>query len=557
MTYLTIPDETLSKAKSVHGEVYTYLGRKQKPVGNSGLFWFLTYECQKHGLVEQRQDGHLRGSGCPSCKAAESGKSQHLTFESFLQGVHEENAARYIYLSIKRKTLTKVYRSRTKSKAFVSFVCPEGHISEADAGNHMQKPVGCGVCNNRARSLEDFPDPMVKGLQVVREKLTLECECPEHGAFMTSAFRYGNLQGKSLCPKCVMRDVGVRATHSVEDALARINSSGTGLALVEESYTGIGKYARFTCPSGHVTEKPVAQVVSEQKSCSLCSSTVSSFNNEIANSIREQGFECVQEYKFSGNKSYDVFVPSLGLAIDYHGNIWHSTRFSKEPSRHLNRLREAERLGHTYIQIFSDEWRTKNSQVRSRILHLLGKSKKIGARKCIVEEITKAEASAFLDEHHIQGSASGGFLCLALKTKGVIVAVMVIGKNISARAETGNLELLRYASSVAVQGGLSKLISHLRQTLTGNTLITYSDRRLFMGGAYSRVGFRLVGSSRADYSYITASDDTRIHKSNMQKSRISSRYGVDTASKTETELTEALGFYRLYDCGKSKWELKL
>ena len=126
MTYLAIPDETLSKAKSVHGEAYTYLGRAQKPVGRSGLFWFLTYECPSHGLIEQRQDGHLRGSGCPSCKAAESGKSQHLTFESFLQKVHRENAAKYLYLGLKRKELTSVYTSRAKSKAFVSFLCDVG-----------------------------------------------------------------------------------------------------------------------------------------------------------------------------------------------------------------------------------------------------------------------------------------------------------------------------------------------------------------------------------------------------------------------------------------------
>ena len=299
-------------------------------------------------------------------------------------------------------------------------------------------------------------------------------------------------------------------------------------------------------------------MVSEGKGCRYCSSAVSSFNLAIEKLITDLGFECEKEYKFSGTKSYDVYVPAKKLAIDYHGNIWHSTKYRRDTGSHSERLRLSEALGITYIQVFSDEWRDRNAQVVARIKHLLGLSCKVPARTCAVVEISKAEANSFLDKHHVQGEVSAGNLCLGLTdSTGTLVAVMVVGANVSSRSATDDLEMLRYATAVCVVGGLSKLLARVRSLYKGRTLVTYGDRRMFSGASYTSVGFKLLALSKPDYRYITASDDTRLHKSNFTKERIAHRFGIAIEGKTEFELAESLGYYRVYDAGKSKWGMTL
>jgi hypothetical protein len=45
----------------------------------------------------------------------------------------------------------------------------------------------------------------------------------------------------------------------------------------------------------------------------------------------------------------------------------------------------------------------------------------------------------------------------------------------------------------------------------------------------------------------------RIHKSNLKKEKL----GIKGSSITEKEFTEKAGIYRIYDCGKIKFNLQL
>ena len=348
---------------------------------------------------------------------------------------------------------------------------------------------------------------------------------------------------------------------SVEEATVRTIAADVGLRLVPSSYSAVAKSAQFICDKGHTTEKKVSNVINNLHSCVLCSFRVSAANIEISEVVKNLGFDVELEKKFPGtNKSVDVFVPSAALAIDYHGNIWHSSRYISDSNRHAASLKLAESAGWTYIQVFSDEWLNRKPQVTSRLAHMLGKSLgKVFARKCEVVEVSYSEAAQFHNTHHVQGASLQGNLHMALRHEGVLVSVISVGAHMSRRGvkSLDCLELLRYSTSTSVVGGLSRLIAALRNQHSGKTLVTYCDRHMFSGGAYEKVGFALAGITRPDYTYITAGDQTRRHKSGFQKSRLAKKYGVSTEGKTEAQITHELGLYRVYDCGKSRWTLTL
>lgn len=71
------------------------------------------------------------------------------------------------------------------------------------------------------------------------------------------------------------------------------------------------------------------------------------------------------------------------------------------------------------------------------------------------------------------------------------------------------------------------------------------------------MGFKLSKIIKPDYRYVsTKTGVNRIHKFNMRKKLLIKRYpnkGL-TNEMTEKEMTEKLGFYRIWDCGLFKYE---
>ena len=67
------------------------------------------------------------------------------------------------------------------------------------------------------------------------------------------------------------------------------------------------------------------------------------------------------------------------------------------------------------------------------------------------------------------------------------------------------------------------------------------------------MGFKLNEVLKPDYRYVNASHPTeRIHKFNFRKQLIANRYNLDN-KKTESELTNELGYYKIWDCGLLKY----
>ena len=149
---------------------------------------------------------------------------------------------------------------------------------------------------------------------------------------------------------------------------------------------------------------------------------------------------------------------------------------------------------------------------------------------------------------HIQGTPAKGSVerVYSLALNGETICAIVMGKH----HRTGKSGILsRYAvkSGCLVIGGAKRLMSRVMKDYA--QIITWSDNRWSEGFLYSHLGFTLTKEYGPDYCYFK---NNKIYsKQSMTKKKLQ-------CADTQTEYQRALelGYDRIWDCGKKKWELK-
>jgi hypothetical protein len=82
--------------------------------------------------------------------------------------------------------------------------------------------------------------------------------------------------------------------------------------------------------------------------------------------------------------------------------------------------------------------------------------------------------------------------------------------------------------------------------------LSFADLRYSDGGVYEKNGFVNIAMVPVDYKYIV--NGKTVHKSSFTKDKIRRKFGE--TGGTEREMMARLGFLRIYDCGKIKYEWK-
>ena len=245
----------------------------------------------------------------------------------------------------------------------------------------------------------------------------------------------------------------------------------------------------------------------------------------------------------------DIVIPSLKIAIEICGLYWHSEE--KLGKRyHLDKLEKCNAAGYMLITIFEDEIINTPEIVQHRIAHLLGKSKKIGARKCKIIQLDSEETRIFLQNYHIQGTANSSYR-YGLQYNGSLVAVMTFSK-----ARFGNknaYELVRYCSSLGIVGGASKLLSYFIKTELPSNIISYADRRWSEGKLYETLGFELDGCTLPNYWYFKDGTKKRFNRLGFTKQKLIENGFQENSS--EREIMKDNGWRRIYDCGSFRYVL--
>jgi len=252
-------------------------------------------------------------------------------------------------------------------------------------------------------------------------------------------------------------------------------------------------------------------------------------------------------------KELDIYLPNLKLAFEFNGVYWHN-ELNKHNKYHLEKTEKCLEKGIQLIHVFEDDWIYKQDIVKSRILNLIGKSKKIFARKCEIKLVNDNKVIRnFLDENHLQGFV-GSKIKLGLYYNDELVSLMTFGnlrKPLNQSKKDGSFELLRFCNklSIYVIGGASKLFNYFLKNYEICEIISYADRSWSNGNLYEKLGFEFIHKTQPNYYYIIG--NLRKHRFNFRKDKLI-KEGFDS-NKTEHEIMLEREIYRIYDSGSLKY----
>ena len=253
----------------------------------------------------------------------------------------------------------------------------------------------------------------------------------------------------------------------------------------------------------------------------------------------------------------DIVIPTHNLAIEYNGVYWHSELAGKTPNYHLKKTQRCNVIGLQLVHIFESEWLHKNDIVCSILRNKVAPhlNRKIFARKCTIRPVNVEESRQFLDENHIQGYSTAS-IRIGLYENEVLVELLTFGK---ARYNAAfEYELLRHcvARYTTVVGGLRRLFTHFCKTFNPSSIITYSDRRFFIGQSYLSINFSLLDSTPPKYYYFQRGTMELQSRERFQKHKLASQLKTFDASLTEWENMQLNGYNRIWDCGNWKFVWK-
>jgi hypothetical protein len=260
-----------------------------------------------------------------------------------------------------------------------------------------------------------------------------------------------------------------------------------------------------------------------------------------------------KDRKILSPQEIDIIIPNKKIGIEYNGLFWHSS-YSKDDKYHINKYKKCYEQGYKLIQIFEDEWLEKREIVKSIIKNSLNIFDKIiYGRKCIIKEIDNNMCKKFIDENHIQGHHNSK-IKIGLFYENELVSVMTFGglrKSLGMTHKDNHYEMIRFCNlkNTKIIGGASKLFNYFVKKYKPTQVISFSDNRYFTGDLYNKLGFNYSGETKPNYFYIKSR--SRVNRFNFRKNvLVSMGYDKD---KTEKEITEEMGLYRIYDCGNKKW----
>lgn len=241
-----------------------------------------------------------------------------------------------------------------------------------------------------------------------------------------------------------------------------------------------------------------------------------------------------------GPLELDFYLPELNLAFEYNGLIWHSELFSDVKDRHYQKMFQCENKSIQLITIFSSEWLTRQEQVKLFIKNLITTKVRLYAREltlCNNHTLLKD----FIEKYHIQGNSkrSSFYVGLEHSEYGVVMALSLAPHHRDNTKTALNRVCL---SEYSVVGGLERLLHHQ----PCDTLITWSDNRWSNGNMYKNSGFTLDDELPPDYFYTDGKNV--FSKQSMKKSLTGCPSDV-----TECDWCWELGYYRVWDCGKTRW----
>lgn len=458
----------------------------------------VTILCRDHGPFSQRAAHHMDGHGCPRCKAELTSKRCSYDQDTFI----------------------------AKAKAV------HGDLYDYSRINYQ------------------------------RTNRRVEIICRDHGPFWQTA--NSHVSNGSGCPRCVGKN------RTTEGFIAEANVIHNGrYAYDKTDYRTIKDKIIITCPvHGDFDQTAEGHLVG--RGCRFCwyEDSTSQGERDVAAWVADLGLVAERNRRDLLNMPFeiDIFLPDLQVGIEYNGCYWHSDKFDRNTRVHEFKHRLARQAGIRLITVWDYDWRHRQDVVKQHLLRALGQddSPRIGARTCQVDTLSTAVANRLYSDHHLQGPVRGAVLHLGLLHQGSPVAAMSFTQGAARRgkADEGEWELARYATTAHISGGASRLFAAFRSQVQPRIVWSFSDYQHFSGQMYPRIGFTHDGDLPADYRVVHPNGLRTWHKSMWQRRSIPARLRelnrrdtFDPASdpRTERDMQDAVNVLRVWDAGKARW----
>ena len=376
--------------------------------------------------------------------------------------------------------------------------------------------------------------------------------CPKHGEFWQEPRHHLSKHG---CPMCGKENSDRKQSLTLNEFIEKSNQIHNGKYSYDKvNYVNAETKVCIICPKhGEFWQVPGNHI--RGKGCPKCGQIMSKAEDEIMELLK--GLECHQRNRdILKGKEIDIFIPSLKLGIEYNGLFWHSEESGKDNNYHINKLIECNKQGIRLIQIFEDEWIKHREICESKLKQICGlnTNPKIYGRKCEIREITnKNEAYEFLDKNHIQGR-TGFTVGLGAYYNNELVGVMTFKKE-----KECYWDLNRFATDINHQciGIGGKLFKYFIRNYGFQEIKSFADRRWTTdptNNLYTKLGFEFDSYVPPSYWYYNPkiSKIERFHKFGFRKQHLHKQYGLPL-TMTEREMTESLGYTRIWDCGLIKY----
>jgi hypothetical protein len=459
----------------------------------------------------------------------------------------------------------------------VKWRCPkDGHEWSATPNGRFgrAKQSGCARCCGRIptpgvtdlrTTHPHLADELADGQPHTAESLSagsgeVEWKCPVDGYRWKASVHARTSRGQG-CPVCANKAVleGVNDLTTTHPHLAEQWSS-TNERRATQVVAGSKYSAEWICPEEHVWKAAISNRTFRKSGCPKCwaQQIDSTGQREVAHFVESlaDGAWTVQRnvrgLLNTPKAEVDIYLPELRTAVEFNGVYYHSSAFRK-PDYHLKKHRMCTQAGIELIQIWEDDWILRRGPVESMLRAKLDRpaAPPIPARLASAAVSDRTVVSDFLDSNHIEGSAPGDWFGCLKAPDGGLVAAMVLrdcGK--------ASVEVARYATSHAVSGGFTKLLTFIASRLPAhiNAVVAFADLETSDGSLYRDAGFVAAGELAPDYTYVLPGGNTRHAKSLFGKARFRAdpRLKFDEALTAE-QLADLNGLFRCYDSGKHRF----
>jgi len=436
------------------------------------------------------------------------------------------------------------------------FLCDCGNKTHALISNVTTgRTKSCDKCNYKPKEywlaqrwdkLIIDPNQILPDEWGLQSEIKVRCIC-DCGTIRNFIFYYINNGTTNSCGQCSWMSKEHWLKQKWGKLVIDINQK-----LLDNWGSSVDYLLKFNCDCGGNIILPFGRVNrGSTKSCGCLRIGQNEFSaeNEIRKFVMSLASDTFStSYKIpNSRKTYDVYVPSKKLAIEFHGLIWHGEKFSTKGSKKndFDKYILSRQRGDRLIQIYADEWKNKQSIIKNMIENILSplKGRRISP-KYTVENITSMVTRDFLDRSHYLGAASGCLTVIA-KHHDQIVGVWVFMKR-----EEGTVLWHRacwdhrYKTWNPHEKALNISIPLLK-AMGFTRIITFSDNRFHTGNLYEKLGFVFEKNLDPEYSYTNG--NSRVSKYTMRVE----------AGRNEKLEAEAKGWYRIWDSGKKRYSLSL